>query len=60
MNSLDATDFILGTKHFSILYDGVPITEIMDLKGEHVSTMVLCTLKDHMKCQFKFSFIDKK
>ena len=44
-NSTDVIEFILGTKNFAILYDGVPIAERMDLNRGHVSTRFLCTLK---------------
>ena len=45
VNSLDVLEFILGTKNFAILYDGVPIAERMSLKGGHPSTMFLYTLQ---------------
>ena len=45
MNSLDVMKFILGTKNFAILYDGIPIAERTSLKGGHLSTMFLCTLQ---------------
>ena len=38
-------EFILGTKNFGILCDGVLISEGMGLKRGYVSTMFLCTLQ---------------
>ena len=45
MNSLDVIEFVLGTKNFAILYDGIPIAERMGLKGGHLTTMFLSTLQ---------------
>ena len=45
VNSLDVIEFILGTKNFEILYDGLPMAERMRLKGGHLHTMFLCTLQ---------------
>ena len=45
MNSLDVIEFILRTKNFAILYDGIPIAERMGLKRGYLSTMFLCTLQ---------------
>ena len=45
VNSLDVIEFILGTKKFAILYDGVSIAERMGQKGGHLSTMFLFTLQ---------------
>ena len=45
VNSLECIEFILGTKSFTILYDGVPIAERMRLKGGHLSTLFLYTLQ---------------
>ena len=43
--SIDVIEFILGTKNFAILYDGVSIAEKIGLKGGHLSTIFLCTLQ---------------
>ena len=45
VNSLDVIEFILGTKNLAILYDGIPVAEVMGLKVGHLSTMFLCTLR---------------
>ena len=50
VNSLDVTEFILGTKSFAVSHEGVPIAERMDLKGGHLLlSMFLCTLKRRYK-----------
>ena len=45
VNSLDVIEFILGTKYFAILYDGIAVAEKMYLKGGHLSTMFSCPLQ---------------
>lgn len=50
VNSLDVIEFAIGAKNFTILYDGVPISERMGLKEGCLSTMFLCAktnYKDH-------------
>ena len=49
MNSLDVTEFITENENFAILFDGVPIADIIGLKGRHLSTMFLCTLHRSFK-----------
>ena len=49
MNSLDVTEFITENENFAILFDGVPIADIIGLKGGHLSTMFLCTLQRSFK-----------
>ena len=44
VNSLDVIEFILGTKTFAILYDGVSIADRIGLKGGHLSTTSLIFL----------------
>ena len=44
VNSLDVIEFILGTKNFAILYDGVSIPDRIGLKGGHLSTTSLIFL----------------
>lgn len=44
VNSLNLIEFVLGTKHVEIIFDGVQIAKRMCLKGGHLSTMSLCTL----------------
>ena len=45
VNSLDVIEFIVGTKYFAILYDGVAVAEKMYLKGGHLSTVFSCPLQ---------------
>ena len=44
VNSLDVIEFILGTKTFAILYDGVSIAGRIGLKGGHLCTTSLIFL----------------
>ena len=45
-NSLDVVQFILETKHFEFLYDGVPIAEQIGVKGAYF--LFPCTLYDYV------------
>ena len=51
VNSIDVIEFILGTKNFAILYDGVPIAEKIGLKGGHYLLYFYVLYKDHIKHQ---------